>query len=873
MRFVKNRILLLVLILLASMAVSCSSVVLEDQSAYITENLPAIPPGDDIKTLAGGDFADMQKITSEGDMAFYMNLDTAEFCVENSATGQRYFSNPPGWDKDPSASSDTMNELGSQLIVEYFAPDTTQGTMNSYKDSFLSGQLKTEIIDHGVRATYQIGTANPLRAFPTAMRGREFEKYLSKIPEGVQKKITGAYRLIDMEKASDKAIAEIEKTYRNIRQYETVYVIRPNLGNQLLKSVEKEFMDAGCTYDVVLNENEVLGFEDTASLKASFIIEVEYKIDGNGFTAEILSEKIRHIKGFSLTGIRLLPYFGAADKTATGAMLVPDGSGALIQLNKDISRGYTYHQSIYGEDPALVQTAKTQYTSQVYLPVYAMLSSANPFLAIAEEGEAAGSISAAIAGGISSYNNIHFSFAPKTADYQNYNLTTGISKGYSLPLVHEKENFRVRYIPLDSKDAGYVSAAIIYREYLEGKNIISGETAYESVPLTVELVGAVDKRKTFIGIPYRTLVPLTSFDDARIIIQEFIDSGIPNLNVRYTAWSNNGLRNSAYNKIRPIREMGGTKGLVALTNYLSENDVGFYPDLELTYVGSNSAFDGFSPARHAARRVNRQIAGIRPLNVSTGAAKADAAQALYVLSASQKNDYLASGIAYLNQYGIGAVSLMSAGNVLSSDFNQAAPVMRAGAQKLLENALDENAGDKIRIMTDGANAYLLPYTDWIVNMPMGISEFSIEDQSVPFYQIVLHGSRIQYSGEALNMATDFRRNLLRSAETGASLYCKLMGADNYTLAGTERYELYSISAQNWQKDLIGLYKEYNAKIAPVINAKISGHHPLSDGVNITEFANGYVIITNYQDQPVHTEFGEVEGKGYLVSKGGMSDGE
>ena len=42
-------------------------------------------------------------------------------------------------------------------------------------------------------------------------------------------------------------------------------------------------------------------------------------------------------------------------------------------------------------------------------------------------------------------------------------------------------------------------------------------------------------------------------------------------------------------------------------------------------------------------------------------------------------------------------------------------------------------------MAEGANDLVLPYVDCIVNMPTESSQYFIIDESVPFYQIAVHG--------------------------------------------------------------------------------------------------------------------------------------
>ena len=66
--------------------------------------------------------------------------------------------------------------------------------------------------------------------------------------------------------------------------------------------------------------------------KLGFSIPVRFTITDDGFTSEIDAKNI--IEGEnSILSISLLPYFGAAGSKDTGYMVVPDGSGAVVNFN------------------------------------------------------------------------------------------------------------------------------------------------------------------------------------------------------------------------------------------------------------------------------------------------------------------------------------------------------------------------------------------------------------------------------------------------------------------------------------------------------------------------------------------------------------
>lgn len=74
-------------------------------------------------------------------------------------------------------------------------------------------------------------------------------------------------------------------------------------------------------------------------------------------------------------------------------------------------------------------------------------------------------------------------------------------------------------------------------------------------------------------------------------------------------------------------------------------------------------------------------------------------------------------------------------------------------------------------MVSGGNAYLFPYARHIVQAPMSDSGFHITDESVPFYQIVLHGY-VDYAGMPYNLAqeVELREYVLQCLEYGSNVY-------------------------------------------------------------------------------------------------------
>ena len=116
------------------------------------------------------------------------------------------------------------------------------------------------------------------------------------------------------------------------------------------------------------------------------------------------------------------------------------------------------------------------------------------------------------------------------------------------------------------------------------------------------------------------------------------------------------------------------------------------------------------------------------------------------------------------------------------------------AAKLLSKAAEKNT-----VEVEGANLYTLKYADTIRNLPNSQKTLSAFcDKSIPFCQMVLHGS-IQYTGDPINLYHDEGVQLLNMIEYGYTPYYKLTASGSMQLKYTENNEIFSSKYSLWKK--------------------------------------------------------------------------
>jgi hypothetical protein len=169
-----------------------------------------------------------------------------------------------------------------------------------------------------------------------------------------------------------------------------------------------------------------------------------------------------------------------------------------------------------------------------------------------------------------------------------------------------------------------------------------------------------------------------------------------------------------------------------------------------------------------------------------------------------------------------------------------------------------------KVLIDGGHAFALGFADKLMNMPMSGSQFITVDRSVPFMQLVLHGS-ISYTGRAANMSGDPWIVMLKNAEYGAN--------PTFTVAYNNTEELkdgpyafyYAVDYSTWRDTIISTYTAFNEVYKGLDSVEMTRHDELTDGVFRTQYANGVSILVNYNREAV-----EVSVDGARTNVGGLS---
>ncbi|MFD0712616.1 DUF5696 domain-containing protein [Paenibacillus sp. GCM10027626] len=600
--------------------------------------------------------------------------------------------------------------------------------------------------------------------------------------------------------------------------------------------------------------------------KQNFIIPVEYTLESDHLRAEIVLKEIEeHDPESQITQIGFLPYLGAGGASDSGYLFVPDGSGALIRFNNGKSGYEAYRQQLYGNDDVLTQAQGMVSRQRASLPVFGVKNGDHAILAVIDSGDSLGTVRAAVSGMGTSYNHVYSEFTYRQLDNAKLLSRTWAAKEVKLlaKTASQLERIAVNFYFLNGEDGDYSGMARRYQQYLlEEKRMRKTVTAGQ-VPFYLDLYGAAAKRKTFLGFPYTKMEALTTYAQSEEIVDQLLKAGVGHIVLQYKGWANDGLTNNKLpSAVSPISKLGGKSGFKRLLEYMSQNQIRFYPAVDLIHFRASG--NGFSSRSDTAG----------------GVTKLAAPQYAYVRSTYQVNDkvkpqYLLSPLKMLEaarklmqsyeQFSHPQMALNELGSQVYSDYRKGG-TDRGKTANIWAAALGKFNEQTYSLLLQQPNGYALPYAAHAAQLAVESSSFDIEDEAVPFYQMVLHGI-IPYSVPAVNLSSDPETMLLKAIETGSSLQYAWMYAPASAVKDTPYNELYSTHYRDWVDSAVAGYKELQQILYKVADKRMTAHRQLEQGVYETVYENGLRVIVNYNEYQTVVEGRTVEAKGYLVADG------
>lgn len=799
---------------------------------------------------SGGEVAGMVLAAENDTLKLYADLESATVAVVDKRNGQIVYSNPLDADEDEIASTTNKNYLKSQLILDYFNTSRTEGTFDSYSYCTSRGQLEVESIKDGIRFIYTLGNLeNATGIVPQYISRATLDRVLAALDDEGVKFVQMKYVESDVAEDYLELLSSAAK------------------GASQIRKLNRYFEEAGFTNEEYITEMENSGVEGVVPI--SFVVPLEYRLNNDAVDVSIPMSAVQENGGGSIFRIQLLRYFGAAGTDEEGYMLVPNGSGSLIHFNNGKTTSENYSEYVYGIDKLAAEYTVRENTEDVKLALYGLFRGQSGIFATIEDGAAFANITAGVSGKIHSYNYVYPSFVLRGNDKLSMFGSTGNEA--DIPIVEKNfydANLTVRYTMLTQDQAGYAGAANYYRERLVNEGVLTAkESTADDIKFYYDVLGGVMMQKFFLGAQYEGMYVMTTFDQAADISSDLAELGVTNQVMNFQGWMNRGYYHDVVDKIKVPRTLGGKKDLEKLNQTVANNGGTLYADVAFQKVTeiSKRYSEGNETSRYYGGGYIADFGLVNPATLRQTSGLGYMENLYYLVSPKFLVRYVDQFTAKIDKYDIDGISLRDLGNVLHSDKKRTNVINREEALDVVSASLAQIEAVGRNIMVNDGNDYSFAYADDIINAPLTDNDYYIVDETVPFYEMLIHGY-IDYSGAVINLSDTYEGAdiVLNLIETGASPHFMFSQESSSAIKDTGLNRFYSTQYDNWKADAVGIYREVNEALKQVKGAAIVDHEIMENDMRVISYSNGVTIYVNKGTVDQTVDGVEVPAKSYRI---------
>lgn len=843
------------------------------------------------------DYSTVYVLAQENDnYELYFSEEILDIALVDKKSGEIWYSNPGAGDR--ANAGGLKSEMSSQLEIFYVnKKNNSQGFKNTFSDCIgmttvdettkeVNKQYYMVNHDGALRIIYIMGKVQKEFAIPTVMTSEDMDalvKMLKDDGKGSLAFMLKSTYLTLTPKAWANQPSQKQEDYTEIapmiedlivNQGKTMYLIgdKTKWNNEAyMEKIEEIFVDY-LGYDLTKRDEENAKYGVVAEVPDVFWVPIDYKLEEDGLKVSVKNEDISYNDAtYEISTLEVLKYFGAGDKDENGYMFVPDGSGALINFNNNKTQiNDPVEIPIYGLDEGRERETQPFLNQQGYLPVFGIKKEKSALFAIMESGASVATVIADISGKTSvavDKNIIYPSY--KLVEFQALSTVMTVMTLRVYQEERMSSDIDIKYTILSEDKADYSGMAEFYRNYLYEKGVLQDSELSAAIPFNLELIGGCSEKTAFLGISYQKMYALTTFDQAKDIIDQLIAKGITNISINYRGWANGGLRNSLYNNIKVLSELGGVDGLKDLMAYGAEKGVTIYPEAEILYVYKDKLFDGFNALSDTSRMVNRKNAKHAQYNIVTQTTSnyTDTKNQASLIGPTKLKETSANVLKNYQKMGLTSVSLGGLSSNLASNFKVKDFYDREMVMKAYTDIAEQFTDSGMKMMGKGVNSYMLGSVERIFEISNTSSNFVLADASVPFYQMVIHGA-IQYSGEAINLNGDTTTVFLQAVEAGAGLYYRWSYAPNDELKDINFVGIYSLNYEPWIDQAAELYTRYNDLLSQTANQAMVHHDMLEEGVVKVTYEDGTTVYVNYNATDYTQDGLVVPAEDFVVTKGG-----
>lgn len=578
-------------------------------------------------------------------------------------------------------------------------------------------------------------------------------------------------------------------------------------------------------------------------------IPVSFMLNDSGLEASVnLKDIVEDRYDRKVFNITLLPYFCSTFNSTDNYLFVPSGSGSLMYTNeRDNGQPRVFEDKVYGVDPTQEISEKQTSQANICMPVYGVKNGNSTLAAIITDGAEKSSIYAHA--GSSALN---CSYICNTFQIRGYNgaiLEYGGVTGKKLVGQYTREMdddsvISVQYSPSNSKDIqGYNFIANEYKKYLVDKYDLKKNN--DNQILSLKILGGIQIKKQFFGVPYKKVESLTTFDETKKIISE-LSAYTKNLDVQLVGYGESGIDvGKIGGGFYYSEELGDDSSVKNLQKYCSDNSINLYYDYNL--ISFNKKGNGLSPSSDNSITANEYPAKMYDYSPVTGSMDKDGTVAA-ILNRSKVYDALKKAVKSTKEIGISGISLSSLSYIAYSDYTDGMKYSNCSLiDSDFEKCIKHIRNNNLSVATNTANDYAAALSDKIFDAPSNDGMSLAFDCTVPFYQIVYKGY-INQSLDSINISTNSKKQFLKTIETGTALQYSLIANYKSDYAFYNHEDLQFMLYENNFKEIVDSLNKCEDYLNGVKDASIKEHILINRDVRKTVFDNGVTVYVNYGDK-------------------------
>jgi len=305
---------------------------------------------------------DDEIILENDNLKFVLDTDTTLFTLQDKRTGEIFTSNP-----------DTRSARFLDPLKVYYAGNLgSVSQMSVYSQAIDYEDFLVRVEADYIEVLYLVGGKKGVdeNDFPLIITDERMQSLiLSKLEEG---------------SVSYRRVTEQAYVYGEVNGV-AIWKLKSGIQTSILERLYDIFyIESGYTIEELVYDQESNGIK-VEDKYPYFEIAIRYSLDQNSLEATLVNESLVEKEKYPLVYIDVLPYFGAGTTEEDGYLLIPDGSGGIIEFNQERAFTLPYNKRVYGNDLASFKLIKTEDLSKISLPVFGIKSNNKAMIAIAKE--------------------------------------------------------------------------------------------------------------------------------------------------------------------------------------------------------------------------------------------------------------------------------------------------------------------------------------------------------------------------------------------------------------------------------------------------------------------------------------------------------